>query len=210
MVKKCLLDPKKTQTSTKDIQRNMDLITCVCVIVVVLCMIILPQKIECSHIVIKNITSVLVQLAMAYIAAYIFYRCTVTATERVRHNRQMWFIHDHLTNLNITVRNLLENQHWDRDYNESDAQQNLDKTELTRDCQLIEFKTFQLAFQNWSWTDDDFRLFADAYNCCIEIENLVGNENNIDYKKLSVLFSRMDAISSDIDKSASFHVSQNQ
>ena len=182
----------------------MGLITCGCVIVVVLDMVILPHIIECS--IIRNIANVIVQLAMAYIAAYIFYRCTVIATERVRHNQQMWFIHDHLTNLNTMIRNLLENQRWDRKYDEIDAEQNLERTELKRDCQLIEFKSFELALQNWSWTDIDLQNFTDAYNICIRIENLIGDESAIDYKELAELFKRMEAISREIDKSASFHI----
>ena len=194
---------KEHSKSVKELQRKNYFITLVCGVVVILCIIILSLFGQNRWI--NSITITVGQLAMAYIAAFIFYCHTEIATDRIQYERLKMFIQRNLFDLNYLIRDLLENQCWDEAYDEHDAENNLNDTMISTlrlDCYKVELKVMQLIAQNWQWTDSG--LLSKVYNLCKNAEDRFFPECEIDKKEYVTWLKEMNSISSEVDKMASF------
>ena len=194
---------KEHPKSVKELQGKNYSITLACGVVVIVCIIILSLFGQNRWI--NSITTTVGQLAMAYIAAFIFYYHTEIATDRIQHERLKMFIHDNLIDLNNLIRDLLVNQGWDKAYDERDAENELNDTMISTlrdDCYKVELKAMQLIAQNWQWMDSG--VLSKVYNLCKIAENRFSPECEIDKKEYATWLERMNSISSEVDKMASF------
>lgn len=158
-----------------------------------------------------NLTTVIAQFAMAYVAAYIFYRHTTIAIDKIQYDHRKLFNHDNLTDLNTLVKNLLVKANWDRyNYDKDDIAYYFKETDTRNNvkivCKQLETEIIQLALQYWRWRDDDLEIMTKVYIICRRIKDIVHYEDENFYKEFAWLINHMDTLSSELDRSASYYV----
>lgn len=157
---------------------------------------------------------IILQLSMAYVSAFIFWRLTVDANERIRRKKYSPLIHDQLNELNYSIGEVLTTIGYDKAYTIEHFRQFVmcgdrekNRLQLSELMKKLDKQTLNTLYLNIPWDYKELELLSNTHDISFEIINTISLpllEDNI--KPLFYLFERMSELSYNLNCIASKEV----